>query len=102
MPIGDFNPVPKKVDHKRGKPTQRQLGDITAKVRKEVRERSEGICEVQQKCKGAPAVQQAHLTGRGTIKHKTTAADLKDSCLACHMWLDSNGDGVKHKKGLRR
>lgn len=102
MPVGDFNPVPKSgIIHNRTKPTQRQMGEISAKVRKEVRERSGGICEVQKKCKGAPAVQQAHITSRGTIKHKTAAADLKDACLACHQFLDSTGDGVKHKKKLR-
>ncbi|KIL35846.1 hypothetical protein SD71_10635 [Cohnella kolymensis] len=102
MPIGDFNPVPKSgIIHNRTKETQKQMGAISAKVRKQVRDRSGGICEVKEKCTGAPATEQAHLTGRGTIKHKTTAADLKDACVECHRWLDSTGEGVKHKKSLR-
>lgn len=94
-------PICPKPSHARSGPTQKQLGSITPKVRKEVRERSNGLCEVQKKCKGAPAVQQAHKQSRNTIKHKTTANDLLDSCVACHQWLDGNGEGVKHKKALR-
>lgn len=81
--------------------TQKQMGAITLKVRKQVRARSEGICEVRIKCLGAPATEQAHLIGRGVITHRTTAEDLKDSCTACHRYLDQTSDGVKHKKKLR-
>lgn len=107
-----FNPQPKsshpkvekqkKVDHKRSdKLTQKQMGAITPKVRKQVRERSGGVCEVRIKCLGAPATEQAHLTGRGVIEHRTTANDLRDACSACHRYLDQTGDGVKLKKSLR-
>lgn len=86
---------------KRIKPTQKQLGDISPKVRKEVRERSEGICEVRVKCAGAMAVQQAHIIGRKQLTHKTTAADLLDSCIACHKWLDETPEGIRYKRKLR-
>ena len=80
------------------KPTQRQMGDISPKVRKEVRIRSGGICEVRERCNSAPAVQQAHVVGRKQLKHKTTAEDLLDSCLACHKWLDETVEGIKYKR----
>jgi hypothetical protein len=83
------------------KPTQKQMGDISTNVRKEVRERSEGICEVRVMCYGAQAVQQAHITGRKQLKHKTTAEDLLDSCLACHKWLDETPEGIRYKRRLR-
>jgi len=84
------------------KPTQKQMGDISTKVRKEVRERSEGICEVRVKCIGSLAVQQAHITGRGHLNHKTTAEDLLDSCLACHRWLDTTPEGIRYNRSLRK
>lgn len=83
------------------KPTQKQMGNISQKVRKQVRERSQGICEIRVKCHGSPAVEQAHLTTRGTIKHRTTAEDLKDSCVPCHRFLDTTGEGVRYKKSIR-
>lgn len=87
--------------HKRISPTQRQMGDISPKVRKEVRERSGGICEVKVRCRGVRAVQQAHITGRKQINHKTTADDLLDSCLACHKWLDETPEGIRHRRKLQ-
>lgn len=86
---------------KRVKHTQRQKGDIRPKVRKEVRERSGGICEVKERCNGAPSVQQAHITGRKQIDHLTTSADLLDSCIACHKWLDETPEGIQFKRKLR-
>lgn len=43
-----FNPYPKskQVESKRTKPTQRQMGDISDKVRQQVKERSGDVCEV--------------------------------------------------------
>jgi hypothetical protein len=83
------------------RPSQRQMGDIRPKVRKDVRTRSGGFCEVRERCKGAPAVQQAHIIGRKQLTHKTTAADLLDSCVECHKWLDESVDGIRFKKQLR-
>lgn len=85
---------------KRIKRTQRQRGDIRPKVRQEVRERSKGICEVRKRCNGAQAVQQAHLIGRRLIE-ETTADMLRDSCLACHLWMDTTAEGIKYKRQLR-
>jgi hypothetical protein len=85
----------------RVKPTQKQMGSISPKVRKEVRERSGGVCEIQMQCDGAFAVEQAHLTGRKQINHKTTAEDLKDSCVACHRWLDNTVEGIRYRNKLR-
>lgn len=80
--------------------TQRQMGEISPKVRKEVHERSGGRCEVRERCKGAPALEQAHITGRKQISHKTTAADLRDSCVPCHKWLDESPEGIRYKRHL--
>lgn len=100
----DFLPYSKakQTQSKRVKLTQRQKGDIDSNVRKEVRERSEGICEVRIKCAGARAVQQAHITGRKQIDHKTTALDLLDSCLTCHKYLDENQEGIRTRKLIAR
>jgi len=83
------------------KPTQKQMGDISPKVRKQVRERSGGVCEVRVMCDGAFAIQQAHITGRTHLNHRTTADDLLDSCLACHNWLDEQPEGIRHRRVLR-
>ncbi|KIL38214.1 hypothetical protein SD70_27685 [Gordoniibacillus kamchatkensis] len=99
-----YNPYSKQTQlaRTRIKPTQRQMGYISPKVRKQVRTRSGGICEVRKRCKGAPAVQQAHITGRKQLTHRTTAADLLDSCLECHKWLDETESGIRYKKQLRQ
>lgn len=91
-----------KVKHNRIKPTQKQMGAISAKVRAQVRERSGGICEIRIKCLGAPATEQAHLTSRGVINHRTTAEDLRDACTACHRWMDTTAEGVRYKKSQRQ
>lgn len=87
-----------KPNHKRIKPTQKQLGDISAKVDKEVKERSGGICE---HCRAARATERAHITGRKHIDHKTTADDLLHLCTACHRWLDGTTEGIQYKRKLR-
>jgi hypothetical protein len=87
--------------HKRGGLTQKQMGDISPQVRKEVRERSKGICELRIKCSGARTVQQAHITGRKQLTHKTTAKDLRDACVACHIYIDETPEGIRYKRKLR-
>lgn len=101
MPIGDFNPVPKPGKWNKIKPTQRQMGDISAKVDKELKARSKGICEVKERCKGAPASERAHTIGRRLIGHKTTADDLFHACVACHRWLDGTPEGIRFKRVVR-
>jgi hypothetical protein len=80
------------------KQTQKQKGDISDKVRKEVKERSGGVCEVQLKCTGAFGLQMAHVIGRKQIAHKTTANDILHSCVECHVYLDTTPDGIQWKK----
>lgn len=82
------------------RPTQRQMGEISTRVRKIVRKRSQGICEVRIKCNGAWAVQMAHITGRKQLTHKTTEYDIRDSCVECHKWLDETIEGIRYKKTL--
>lgn len=86
---------------KRIKPTQRQMGNITQKVREVVKERSNGVCEVRMKCTGARAVDMAHITGRKQINRRTTPEDLLHSCKACHIWLDETVEGIRYKRRLR-
>jgi len=88
-------------NHRRVKPTQKQLGAISPAVRREVRERSKGICELRVKCRGDKAAHMAHKRGRRRMEHKTTADDLWHVCLACHMWLDFTGDGERFKRSAR-
>jgi len=95
-----YNPVPKNTKHKRIKLTQRQLGEITPAVRKQVKERSQGICEVRVKCAGSRAYEMAHLIGRGHMEWKTTADDLLHSCVDCHRWLDGTPEGIRYKREL--
>lgn len=87
--------------HQRGGMTQRQMGDISEKVRKEVHARSGGICELRLRCNGSPAVQQAHITSRVRINHKTTAEDLRDACIACHQHIDETPEGIRYKRTLQ-
>jgi hypothetical protein len=88
-------------DSKRSKPTQKTLGSISPSVRKAVQERSGGRCEVRVMCKGSRAEQQAHKRGRKRMEHRTTADDLWDSCIPCHQWLDSTGQGAIYKREAR-
>ena len=97
MPIGDFNPIPKP-KHKRGKPTQKQLGDISVEADKELKERSRGVCEL---CMKARAAERAHITGRKKINHKTTADDLLHLCTPCHNWFDRTPEGIRKMREIR-
>lgn len=103
MTLFQYNPYPKsqQLHSKRIRPTQRQMGAISQKIRSQVRERSGGICEVRKRCNGASAVQQAHITGRKQLTHRTTSADLLDSCILCHQWLDQTPEGIQYKKNLQ-
>src|SRR5690625_1720280 len=80
---------------KRIRPTQRQLGDISNKVRQQVRERSGGACEI---CRRARAMEMAHIVGRKQLTRRTTVDDLLHLCVACHRWLDGTPAGIKYKK----
>jgi len=95
MPVGDFNPVPKPGKHRRIRPTQRQMGEISQSVDRELKARSRGICEL---CGHVPATERAHLIGRRHINHKTTALDLVHLCTSCHDWLDETPEGIRCRR----
>lgn len=87
----------KQLYNKRIKPTQRQMGAISNKVRHKVYERSDGICE---RCSSQRATQMAHIIGRKQIKHVTTESDLLHLCVNCHKWLDETEEGIKFKRSM--
>ncbi len=80
--------------------TQRQKGAISSTVRREVKDRSLGACEVQMCCTGSQAVHMAHVTSRKQIETRTTAKDILHSCLACHKFLDETPQGIIYKRKL--
>jgi hypothetical protein len=82
--------------------SQKQLGDISKTVDKQLKRRSEGICELQEKCTGAFAIQRAHITARGKLTAKTTVNDLLHVCLDCHIWMDREPAGIEFKRKLLR
>jgi hypothetical protein len=83
------------------KPTQKQMGEISTKVDKELKQRSNGLCELQMKCTGSFAVQRAHITARGKLTAKTTVDDLLHVCLSCHIWMDREPAGIQFKRKLK-
>ena len=97
----EYNPVPKPGKSKRTKLTQKQMGDISSRVDKQLKERSRGICEVKKRCTGTQAVERAHTKGRRVIDHKTTVDDLFHACTACHRWLDETPEGIRFKRIVR-
>lgn len=80
---------------KRVKPTQRQMGDIRDKVDKQLKERSQGVCEA---CGRAKATQRAHLTGRKQLDHRTEVYDLAHLCDECHGMLDGTEAGIRFRR----
>ena len=72
--------------------TQKKRGEIGDNADAELKERSQCVCEL---CGAAQATERAHLTGRGHIKHKTTALDLVHLCTPCHKWLDEDPLGIR-------
>jgi hypothetical protein len=95
MPVGEYRPVPKPSSHRRVRPTQRQIGEISQSVDRELKERSKGICEL---CGRAKATERAHLIGRKRINHKTTVLDLVHLCTSCHDWLDETPEGIRCRR----
>lgn len=70
--------------------SQRQLGEISQKVDKQLKSRSQGICE---RCKSTMAVHRAHLIRRGKLTNKTDINTLAHLCVSCHQWADSCKEG---------
>lgn len=96
-----FNPQPKSKATKstRIKQTQKQMGDISPSVDAELKERSNGICEM---CGKVMAVERAHLTGRKQLDWKTKVTDLLHLCKACHDWLDKTPEGIRFRRMIAR
>ncbi|MFB5761060.1 hypothetical protein [Paenibacillus medicaginis] len=96
-----FHPYSKEqqLRSKRIKHTQRQMGDISQRVDKELKDRSQGLCEY---CGEAFAKERAHLTGRKQLDHKTTATDLLHVCKPCHDWLDGSPEGIRMRRAMAR
>lgn len=73
--------------------TQRLTG-FSPVVRKQIQDRSEGICEVQAVCSWDPAQHRHHRRARGmgsTRRPETNqAANGLDACSACHAHLESH------------
>lgn len=79
------------------RPTQRKMGIISATVRKEVKERSQDVCEL---CHTARAEQMAHLIGRKQLTERTATKHLLHVCIPCHKYLDEDPEGIKMKRRL--
>ena len=79
-----------KPQFKRNKPTAKQRGEVTAKVRKELHARSGGVCE---RCYRAKAVQAAHCIRRWKVEGRTTVQDLVHLCVECHLYADNTRAG---------
>lgn len=90
---------PKQTQNKRIKPTQKQMGDISAAVDKGLKERSLGLCEL---CGNKVATERAHLTGRKHLNERTKVTDLLHLCSECHDWLDETAEGIRARKFIAR
>lgn len=97
MTVFNYNPVPKP-NHSRNRPTAKQRGHIYDDVRKQLHERSKGVCE---KCKKARATEAAHTLRRMDIRVRTTVEDLCHVCHECHVYMDSTLGGKVLKQTFR-
>lgn len=104
---GEVIPAVPKPSHKRNKPTAKQRGQISMKVRREVETRSEGYCECCGKHKNSVwGLQKAHLIRRWKL-NETTAQDIADLCGpsvntgTCHWWIDNTKEGREWAKVFR-
>ncbi|MEC0084340.1 hypothetical protein, partial [Paenibacillus alvei] len=96
-----FNPQPKSKATKstRIKETQKQKGDISPSVDAELKDRSQGICEL---CGKKRAIERAHLTGRKHLEWKTKVTDLLHLCTDCHDWMDEKPEGIRFRRMVAR
>lgn len=92
-----LNAVPKP-QHKRNRPTARQRGAISTSVRRQLRERSLGVCE---RCKYALATEAAHTLRRWRVEERTTVLELVHLCHDCHYHCDNTHDGRKFLEQFR-
>jgi hypothetical protein len=82
----------------RFKPSARQRGAISPKVRKQLRERSNGQCE---RC-GGVAAHAAHIKRRWKHEVPPTVEDLLHLCITCHAWADQTRDGRDWLKSFEK
>jgi hypothetical protein len=92
-----WRPVPKP-SHSRGSKTVKQRGEVSAKVRAQLHERSGGNCE---RCGKHDNLQAAHIRRRWQLK-ETTVNDLLHLCLTCHTWADQTKDGRDYLKQMEQ
>lgn len=97
MPVGDYNPA-EKPQHKRNRPTAKQRGNISPSVRRQLHERSKGICE---RCHSVRGQDAAHTLRRMDIRVRTTVEDLAHLCKECHIYCDSTLGGKVFKQQFR-
>jgi hypothetical protein len=101
-------------NHKRGKRTARQRGDIPAKARAEAHKRSAGRCEWCGWVNGSYdptgrkwGLQAAHLVRRWNIDERTTETDIAMFCGpsvntdTCHNKVDYTKAGKEWATGYR-
>jgi hypothetical protein len=81
---------------KRHKPTARQRGAITSKVRKQLKLRSGGRCEM---C-GGEAVHAAHIKRRWKHDTPPTVEELLHLCVPCHRYCDETEEGRAYLKAI--
>ncbi|MCY9765029.1 hypothetical protein, partial [Paenibacillus alvei] len=96
-----FRPYSKEAQlkSKRIKETQKQKGDISPSVDAELKDRSQGICEL---CGKKRAIERAHLTGRKHLEWKTKVTDLLHLCTDCHDWMDEKPEGIRFRRMVAR
>lgn len=105
-------PKSKSLYNKPQEPSQRQMGEISDKVRKEVNNRTTlapiGCCEGCLKNRnGYMRLELAHVEGRKQISHKTTANDLLRLCgpstdsRTCHGFAHSGEKGKAWMEDLQ-
>lgn len=92
-----FHPVDKPGKSVRVKLTQREKGEISTSVDRQLKERSHGLCEL---CDNELATERAHLIGRKHINHKTRVTDLLHLCMKCHDWLDETPEGIRARRAM--
>lgn len=81
---------PKKINHKRNKPTRSQCSNLTPKEDKRLKVRSNGVCE---RCDRQRATERAHIERRWKSEDRPVAEDFAHLCQSCHRWCDQTKEG---------
>lgn len=75
---------------------RRRKPDVPMSVREEVRERSEGLCEIQALGCTVRAVHMHHRIRRSQ-GGEHVASNLIDACASCHGWVHANVKWAKER-----